>query len=54
MAEQGSVENGINCTDGHIEYKELHTVLNEAVVGFAHIYVYVMSKCTFLANLPAC
>ena len=30
MADHGSIENGINWSDGHIEYKELHTVLNEA------------------------
>ena len=35
MADHGSIENGINWMDGHIEYKELHTVLNEAVAGFA-------------------
>jgi len=38
MADHGSIENGINWTDGHIDYKELHTVLNEAVAGFAHLY----------------
>ena len=38
MASQCLVENGINWADGHIEYKELHTVLIKAVAGFAHIY----------------
>jgi len=51
MAEHGSVENGINWADGHIEYKELHTDLNEAVAGFAHLYAYGISKCTFLGRL---
>ena len=51
MAYHGSVENGINWTDGHIEYKELHTALNEAVAGFAHLYAYGISKCTFVAGL---
>jgi len=51
MADHGSIENGINWMDGHIEYKELHTVLNEAVAGVAHLYAYGISKCTFLAGL---
>jgi len=38
MPHHASIENGINWMDGHIEYKELHTVLYEAVVGFAHLY----------------
>jgi len=38
MADHGSIENGINWIDIHIEYRELHTVLNEAVAGFAHLY----------------
>jgi len=44
MADHGSIENGINLTDGHIEYKDLHTVLNEAVAGFGHFYAYSISK----------
>jgi len=28
----------------------LHTVLNEAVEGFAHLYTYDVLKCTFLAR----
>ena len=51
MADHGSIENGINWMDVHIEYKELHTVLNEAVARFAHLYAYGISKCTFLAGL---
>jgi len=51
MADHGSSENGQNWADGHIEYKELHTVLTEAVAGFAHLYAYGVSKCTFLARL---
>jgi len=50
MADHGSIENGINWADVHIEHKELHTVLNEAVVCFAHLYAYI-SKCTFLSGL---
>jgi len=38
MADHGSSKNGLNWADGHIEYKELHTVLTEAVAGFAHLY----------------
>jgi len=51
MADHGSSENGLNFTDGHIEYEELHTVLTEAVGGFQHLYSYGVSKCTFLAGL---
>jgi len=51
MADHGSIENGINWADGHIEYKELHTVLNEAVAGFAQLYAYSISKSTFIAGL---
>ena len=40
MTDHGSSQNGINSADGHIEYKELHTVINEAVSGFAHLYAY--------------
>ena len=38
MADHGSRENGVNWNDGHIEYRELHTVINDAVAGFAHLY----------------
>jgi len=51
MAYHGSSENGLNWTDGHTEYKELHTVLTEAMAGFAHLHAYGVSKCTFLAGL---
>jgi len=51
MADQSSIENGINWADGHIEYKELHTVLNKAVAVFAHLYAYGISECTFFAGL---
>jgi len=37
--------------DGHNEYRELHTILNETVASFAHLYAYGISKCTFLALL---
>ena len=51
MANHGSSENGLNLAEGPIEYKELHTVLTEAVAGFAHLYAYGVSKFTFLAGL---
>jgi len=51
MADHGSSENGLNWVDGHIEYRELHTVNTEAVVSFAHLRAYGVSKCTFLAGL---
>ena len=49
MGDHGSSENGLNWAEGHIEYKELHTVLTDA--GFAHLYACGVSKCTFLAGL---
>ena len=33
MANHGSSENGINCAAGHIEHKDLNTVVTEAVAG---------------------
>jgi len=51
MADHGSAEKDINWIDGHIEYSELHTVLNKAVAGFAHLYAYGVSNCTFLAGM---
>ena len=51
MAYHGSSENGLNWTDAHIEYKEFHTVLTEALACFTHIYAYGLSKCTFLPRL---
>ena len=51
MADHGSTENGLNSSDGHTEYKKLHSVINEAVAGFAQLYAYGVSKCTFLAGL---
>jgi hypothetical protein len=44
MADHGLSENSINWTDGHIQYSDLQTVVNEAVAGFAHLYAYVVSK----------
>jgi len=51
MAYHGSTENSLNWADGQIDYKELHTVITDAVSGFAHLYAYSVSKCTFLAGL---
>ena len=36
-ADHGLSQNGITWADGHINYMELHTVLNEAVAGFFHL-----------------
>ena len=52
MADHGSCENGINWTDGHIEYKDLHTVVTESMAGFVHLFAYGVSKVTFLSSLP--
>ena len=38
IADHGSSDYGINWSDGHIEYEELHTVLTDAVASFAHLY----------------
>jgi hypothetical protein len=51
MADRGSSENVINWADGHIEYKDLHIMVIEAVEGFAHLYAYGVSKFTFLSSL---
>ena len=51
MADHGSTEKGINWIDGLIEYRKLHTFLNEALAGFGHLYAYGVSKCTFHAGL---
>jgi hypothetical protein len=44
MADHGSSENGILWADGHIEYKELHSVVTESVAGFAHLYAHGVFK----------
>ena len=51
MADHGSSENILNWADGHFEYKDLHTVITEAVAGFTHLYAYVVYKCTLLARM---
>ena len=51
VSDHGSSENGINWADEHIEYKDLHTVVTEAVAGFAHLYAYGVSKFTFFSIL---
>jgi len=44
MASHGSEENGLDWEDGH-------TVVSEAVAGFAHLYCYGITKCKFLTEL---
>jgi hypothetical protein len=51
MAVYGSSKNGIGWSDGHIEYKNFHTVFTEALASFAHLYDYGISKVTFLYTL---
>jgi len=46
MADYASSENGINWADGHIEYKDLHTLFTEALAGFSHLYAYGVSNVT--------
>jgi hypothetical protein len=50
-ADHGSSDNSINWANGHIEYKDMHTGVTEAVAGFAHLYAYGVSEVTFLSSL---
>jgi len=49
MADHGSSENGLNWADGHIEYKEIHTVLTEAVAGFARLFFINANKTKYVS-----
>ena len=40
MRLHGDTENGLNWDNGHIPYNQLSAVLNESVVGFAHLYAH--------------
>jgi hypothetical protein len=51
MRPHGNSENGLNWDDGHIPYTQLASVLSEAAAGFAHLYAYGDSKCTFISQL---
>ena len=51
MADHGSPDKGINWADRHTEYKDLHTVVTEAVAGFAHLYANGVSNVKFLSRL---
>jgi hypothetical protein len=46
-----STEKSLNWDDGHIPYEQLHTVVEEAVTGYADLYSYGTSKCKFLSEL---
>ena len=37
LADRCSSENGINWAEGHIQYRDLHAVENDAMSGFAHL-----------------
>jgi hypothetical protein len=50
MVDHGSYEKGFIWADGHTEYKDLYTVVTEVVAGFTHLYVYGVSKVTFLST----
>ena len=54
MIDHVSSENGINWAGGHIEYKDLHTVVTEALAGYAHLYAYGVSKVTFFSTITGC
>jgi hypothetical protein len=49
MPPHGDAENGLNWDDGHLNYNQLHTVISEAVAGYAHLYSYGASKCKCLS-----
>ena len=51
MAPHGSPENGLNWDDGCVPYHKLSSVLKEAVAGFAHVYSFGPTKCSFLSAL---
>ena len=51
MNAHGSKGNGLIWYDGHIPYDQLHTVLNEAVANFEHLYAYGSEKCEILNTL---
>ena len=51
MRPHGSAENGLNWDDSHIPYRQLETVLSEAVACYAHLYIYGALKCKFLSEL---
>jgi hypothetical protein len=38
MEPHGSEQNGLNCSDGHIRYGQVFTVLSEAVALYDHLY----------------
>jgi len=42
---------GISWDNGHISYSELHTVLQEAVAGCAHLYAYGTDKSDYLSDM---
>ena len=51
MADYGSSRNGINWSDGHIEYRESHTFMTETVEGFAPLHIYGVFIFAFLSGL---
>ena len=51
MTDHGSSENDMKLADGQLDFRELHTVLNETVAGFALLYIYDVSNVPFLLGL---
>jgi len=51
MRRHGSEEDGINWDDGIASYEQFVTSLIEAVAGYAHLYIYEITKCKFLSGL---
>jgi hypothetical protein len=50
MHPHGDAANWLNWNDGHINYNQFLTVLTKAVAGYAPIYSYGATKCTFLSE----
>ena len=48
MHAHGSEENGLNWDDGHISYYLFHTVLNEVIAPFDHLYTFGTQKCEII------
>ena len=53
MTAHGSDKNGLSWSDGQLDYERLRETINEAVSGYAHLYVYGLAKTRFLTELQA-
>jgi hypothetical protein len=51
MEPHGSEASGLSMAHGHIPYYTLHTVVDEAVANYPHLYFFGLEKCNFIQNL---